>query len=421
MSSDAPIREPILTRPFVLLCSGGFTLLVSFMLLLAVLPLYVKEERHAGDGVVGLVIGVFALAALFPRPFVGREIDRTGGRRFLLAGAAIFATSSLLYTVAAGVPLLLAVRVLHGIGMACFHTAAFTIVADLAPPSRRAEAMGIWGMMSTFAIAIAPYLGLLLHDGPGNRAVFLTSAGLALGALAVFTRVPAPPPRTHSATRSAPAGGLIEPAVFVPAMLVLSFTLVYGAVQSFVLIYADTRGIANAGLYFTAFAAATLLARFAGGRLADRHGRWAVILPSLALTAAAMVVLAATTTLPMLLLVGALFGFAFGSGNPAMTALAVDLAPPERRGAAMATFTSAFELGIGAGSIAAGWVAASIGYAAMFLACGISPALGFGFGLWRRTSSRHPSDPRSAPPGEGEDHPPRPATSPLLVGDGDDG
>ncbi|RIK34874.1 MAG: hypothetical protein DCC58_21095, partial [Chloroflexi bacterium] len=296
------VRQPILTRPFVTLCFGGFTLLVSFMLLLAVLPLYVKDERGAGDGIVGLVIGVFALAALFPRPFIGREIDRTGGKRFLLAGAAIFALSSLLYIVATSIPLLLAVRMLHGIGMACFHTAAFTMVADLAPAARRAEAMGIWGMMSTFAIASAPYLGLLIHDGPGNRAVFLTSTALALLALGIMSTVRQPAREAPAATHSAARSGLIEPAVFVPAILVLSFTLVYGAVQSFVLIYAEERAIANAGLYFSAFAGATLLARLFGGRLADRHGRWAIILPSLGLTVLAMLLLSVTSSLALLLL-----------------------------------------------------------------------------------------------------------------------
>jgi predicted MFS family arabinose efflux permease len=396
--------DRILTRPFLILCTGGFTLLVSFMLLLAVLPLYVKDERGAGDGVVGLVIGVFALAALAPRPFVGREIDRSGGRRFLMAGAAIFATSSLLYIVALSIPALLAVRVLHGVGMACFHTAAFTMVADLAPASRRAEAMGIWGMMSTFAIAIAPYLGLLIHDGPGNRAVFLTSAGLALCALGLLSLVPNPPKSAAVAGTSAPVrGGLIEPRVFVPAVLVLTFTLVYGAVQSFVLIYAEEREIPNAGFYFTAFAGATLVARFAGGRLADRRGRWAVILPSLALTVVAMVVLSVAGSLPALLLVGALFGLAFGSGNPAMTALAIDLTPPERRGAAMATFTSAFELGIGVGSIAAGWVAALTSYSTMFLACGLSPAFGLAFGAGKARQRPHPLTPSPVPTGEGEE------------------
>jgi MFS family permease len=106
------------------------------------------------------VIGVFAISALFPRPFIGREIDRGGSKRFMLAGAAVFVVASSLYVVATSVPLLLGVRILHGIGMALFTTAAFAMVADLAPEPRRGEALSLWGTVPTLGSAIAPFLGL---------------------------------------------------------------------------------------------------------------------------------------------------------------------------------------------------------------------------------------------------------------------
>jgi MFS family permease len=384
--------ERIYSRDFALICGGGISLLLGFMMLLGVLPLYLKDDLGGSDAEVGLIIGFFALAALVPRPFIGRDIDRGGSRKFLLVGAATFVVASLLYLVAETIPLLLGVRVLHGLGMACFHTAAFTSVANLAPPHRRAEAMGIWGMVSTFATAIGPYIGLLVHDGPGNRAVFVTAAVLAAAALIVFslTREPAGERQTHAAP-----GGLIEPSVFVPSVLVLSFTLTYGAVQSFVLLYAEERDIANGGLYFTSFALATLLSRLIGGRLADRHGRWSVIVPSLAFGAAALALLAVADSLWMLLAVGMLFGLSFGAGNPAMTALAVDLVPPERHGAGMGTYTSAFELGIGSGAIAAGWMAAASSYSGMFLLNALFPTLGMLFGLHH--ARKKPSAPTPPP------------------------
>jgi predicted MFS family arabinose efflux permease len=121
-----PANDRILTPAFILTCCGGFVLFSSFLLMLAILPLYVKDDLGGSDAEVGLIIGVFAFAALFPRPFIGREIDKGGSKRFLIAGAIVFIISSLLYLVATSVPLLLGVRVLHGVGMACFHTAAFT-------------------------------------------------------------------------------------------------------------------------------------------------------------------------------------------------------------------------------------------------------------------------------------------------------
>jgi predicted MFS family arabinose efflux permease len=375
---------PILTRAFVLTCASGFVMFSSFMLLLAILPVYLKDDLGGGDSEVGLIIGVFAFAALVPRPFIGREIDRGGSKRFLLAGAMIFSISSLLYLRADTIPLLLGVRILHGLGMACFHTAAFAFIAELAPPTRRGEAMGLWGLMSTFSTAIAPYIGLTISDALNIQAVFVVSAVCSLSALGLIAFV-REPEREQSVSVRQP-GGLFEPSVLTPAIIVLLFTFVYGAVQSFIILYAEQREIGRAGLFFTAFAAAVLVSRLFGGRFADRYGRWAVVLPALAVGIASLLVLARADNLPLLLLTGALWGLSFGAVHPALTALAIDLVPPERRGAGMATFTSAFELGIGSGSILMGLVAAAAGYSTMFLVCAILPtiALVYGYGQARQ-------------------------------------
>jgi len=371
-------EPPIITRAFVITCASGFVMFSSFMLLLAILPLYLKDDLGGSDSEVGLIIGVFAFAALVPRPFIGREIDRGGSKRFLIAGAIIFSISSLLYLLADSIPLLMGVRLLHGVGMACFHTAAFAFIAELAPPSRRGEAMGLWGLMSTFSTAIGPYFGLTLRDAAGVETVFIVSAVCAVAALGLITFV-REPVRERVTSTSHP-GGLFEPSVLSPAILALLFTFVYGAVQSFIILYAEERNIGRAGLYFTAFAAAVLLSRLFGGRFADRYGRWAVILPALAIGIASLLVLARTDTLPLLLLTGALFGLSFGAVHPALTALAIDLVPPARRGAGMATFTSAFELGIGSGSVLMGLVAASTSYSTMFAVCAIFPAIALVYG-----------------------------------------
>jgi len=382
----APSEERILTRDFILTCCGGFVLFSSFLLLLAILPLYLKDDLGGSDAEVGLIIGVFAFAALFPRPFIGREIDRGGSKRFLIAGAVIFFVSSLLYLVATTIPLLMGVRVLHGLGMACFHTAAFTFIAELAPPTRRGEAMGMWGMMSTIATAIAPYGGLLLRDAYGDSVVFIAGACCAAAALVLIAFVREPEREVAAPGNS--SGGLIEPSVFGPATIVLLVTLVYGATQSFILLYAEDRDIANTGLYFTSFAIAVFVSRLFGGRLADRRGRWTVILPSLALMVVAMLILSVAGNLTLLLLVGALFGLAFGAAQPALTALAIDLVAPSRRGAGMATFTSAFEAGIGSGSIVMGIVAAQAGYATMFAVCAIFPAIAVVLGIRQQAAAR---------------------------------
>ncbi len=418
-----------MTRDFLFTCAGGLFLFSSFQFLLAMLPLFLKEDLSGSDSAVGWIIGVFAFAALVPRVFIGREIDRGGSRRFLLAGAVIFVAASLSYLLADSFATLMASRALHGLGMACFHTAAFTFVAQIAPPNRRAEAMGIWGVMSTVATGFAPGGGLLVRDNLNNDAVFICSALMATvgvgliylvrdpvreAAEVVPLPVEAPLPtaddlqplvdRTHRRsrrTRSWPrprrdGTGLLEPSVYLPALLVLLLTWTFGAMQSFVLLFAKDRDIGGAGLYFTAYAGALLLARVIGGRVADQRGRWAVIVPTLGLAAVAMLILIVVSSLPMLLLAGAIFGFAFGACQPALTALAIDLVAPARRGAGMATFTSAFELGIGSGSVIMGMIAAATSYGTMFAISAVFPVIGMLIAIPASRASRRAAAPSTS-------------------------
>lgn len=376
--------ERIVSRDFLILCASGFGFFGSFMLLLAVLPLYLSD-LGGSDSAVGLVIGVFAISALFPRPFIGREIDRGGSKRFMVAGAMIFILSSALYIVATSIPLLLGVRVLHGIGMALFTTAAFAIVADLAPASRRGEALGLWGTVPTLGSAIAPFLGLMIRDAYGYNTVFVISTFCAVFSLVLVTFLREPHKEHHAGAADA---GLIEKSVLFPAVLVMSMTFIFGAVSSFVLLFAEERSIANAGLYFTASAGAVVLSRLFGGKLSDRHGRWAVILPSMATMSAGVALLSQSGSLTTLLLGAGLIGLAFGGGFPALSALAVDVAPAGRRGAAMGTFSASFEVGIGSGAIVMGLIASIAGYSTMFLIGAAFPAAGMLFAVLRMRSQR---------------------------------
>ena len=169
----------------------------------------------------------------------------------------------------------------------------------------------------------------------------------------------------------------------------LTMTWVFGAVSSFVLLFAEERSITNAGLYFTVSAGAVFLSRVFGGKLSDQYGRWAIIVPSMGGMGAGLAILSQSGSLPVLLTGAAVMGFAFGSGYPALSALAVDVSPENRRGAAMGTFSAAFEVGIGFGAIGMGIVAGLVGYSSMFLIGSTFPVAGMALAyvLWRNSTS----------------------------------
>jgi predicted MFS family arabinose efflux permease len=78
-------------------------------------------------------------------------------------------------------------------------------------------------------------------------------------------------------------------------------------------------------------------------------------------------VLSTASTLPVFLISAFLYGLGFGFVHPTLMALLVDRVTERTRGAAMGTFTAAFDLGIGTGSIVLGIVLQFYGFSFMYL------------------------------------------------------
>lgn len=378
----AESRPHLLTQGFVLTCLSTFFFFLSFYLLLPTLPLYALQHGM-GESEIGLIIGVFALTSLVVRPYVGRAIDRRGRKGMLLLGTAVFLAAALAYHFTRTVGSLLALRLLHGSGMGFFTTAASAVITDLAPAARRGEAMGYFGLAANLAMAVGPALGIwLVSDGTFGW-LFLTAGGVALAAALLATGVPETLP---AGTAPPTAGPLLSRAALFPAGAMLTLCVTYGAVVSFLPLLGRQVGMANPGLFFTIYAVFLVLTRPQAGLLSDKVGRAAVVLPGMALVAAAMAALAAASAPGWLLLSGALFGIGFGAAHPALMALTADRVEAAERGRAMATFYAALELGIGSGSVLLGILLAYSSFPAMFgAAAAIAAAgtLGFLFGYRR--------------------------------------
>ena len=151
---------------------------------------------------MGIVIGLASIAAVATRLLSARAIDRRGRRPFALGGLALFATATALLPLAASLGALLALRAVQGVGWGLATTAIASLVADLAPAARRGEAIGIWGLAPTVAMALGPAAGGGLVRLGGAPAAFLGTAALFLVALGLV--VPIAEPR-HAASASGKA------------------------------------------------------------------------------------------------------------------------------------------------------------------------------------------------------------------------
>jgi predicted MFS family arabinose efflux permease len=251
--------------------------------------------------------------------------------------------------------LLILIRLFQGVSSGIFMTGGPVFVAELTPEHRRGEAMGLFAVASTIAIAVGPPVGLMLGEYVSYHVTYALSA--LAGCLAFALLLPLrqthgkPPPGMRS------GGALIEWRVWPAAIPGFVAALGNGTLFAFLVPLMDERHLPGAGFFFTFDACAFFLVRAVGGRWSDRHGRWAVVVPGLLTLGLALAILAAVPVFPAFVVAALLWGGAISVIIPELTALAVDLVPPARRGAAVATYTGVFEAGIALSGLALGWLA----------------------------------------------------------------
>ena len=385
--SPSPSQRPeaLFTRDFILLCLGTFLFAGSMFLLFAVLPVFVVEELHGADSQVGLIMGAFALSALLVRPMTGRLVDQWSRKTLLSIGALIYCLAPALYTQVESVPVMLGLRLFHGLGIAAYTTAAGVIVADLAPPSRRGEGMGYYGMSLNLAMTIGPALGVMLIGSIGYNALFWLCAVLALGSLVLSQLIQEP---ARAPQVGPPSRQWVSRTALFPGFIAVCMTFTFGAVVSFLPLFVKASNLGNPGIYFSVYSIVVVVSRPFAGRLSDRFGRAAVIVPGLGCLAVAMIALAFSSTLPGILIAAALQGLGFGGVQPSIMALVVDRSPTHERGAALATLMGAFDVGVGLSSILLGAVLEYTDFTVMFLCAGgvaLVGAIGAAWGTRERS------------------------------------
>jgi MFS family permease len=348
-----------------------FTGLGGFVLL----PLHLRG-LGATDGQVGLIMACFSATAIVVQPLIGAWVDRGGRRAFLVCGALLTAAVALAF---AAVPDALGwfplLRALQGAAFSVFFIANFTVVVDLAPPDRRGQALGIFGISGLISGAMGPALGELLAQAVGFRGLFLASAALPLLAAAIAARLSLPPPRPVASEGLPGLLRGIASAPRLPMTLGAAFGLGQGVMFTFFPTYAVDLGVRWVGVFAVAYSVTALLLRATTSGLADTAGRRAVIIPAMMLQVGATLLLAGLSLIArgasvppgtLLGLSGVLAGAAHGFLYPALSALVVDVTPPERRGRVVGVFMAFILVGQAAGAAGFGPLAHAVGYGPMF-------------------------------------------------------
>lgn len=358
-------RERLVTRPFALAFAAHFLHALSFHLFLHLPGLL--RRFGADEDRIGMVMGMAGATALVARPALGRAIDERGRRPVAIAGGAlgVVACSGYLLVDHVG-PLLLVIRLTHGLSEAMLFASLFALVADVVPESRRIEGVGLFGVSGLIPIALGGLVGDLVLAGHGYRALFALAVACSIAATVLSLGLP-----ETRVTGGEPSRGLVaalRQRDLVPLWVAgLGFATALAAPFTFAkTLVLERPALGEVGPFFGAYTVGAVGVRLLGGRVPERFGPKRTLFPAMALMTAGLIAVALAPTPAVLAAGGVLLGVGHGWVFPILTGLVVSRARGPERGAALSIYTGLFDAGLLVGAPAFGWLARHADHARMF-------------------------------------------------------
>lgn len=171
----------IWNRNFTLLLLANICVSTSFHMISTTMAKYCIEIGTT-EAMAGTIVGIFSIASLCIRPFCGSIIDARNKKHIYLASLGLLVAVMALYGTAVNMGVLGALRFLHGFGFGFATTTGLAMASETAPEGRVGSALGMYGIASSVATALAPNLGLAVAGAKGFPAMFLTAAVITVAA-----------------------------------------------------------------------------------------------------------------------------------------------------------------------------------------------------------------------------------------------
>lgn len=343
------------------------------------LYVYVAQVRGLGSVTAGLVLAVFAVAALVVLPFAGRAIVRRGPLPVLLTALVVAAVGALSLGVSGQAATVLLSAALLGAGQAVMQPALATMIVDCSPAETRSRAFALQFFLQNLGLGIGGLIGGHLVDTSSPASftlLFGIEAAMFLLLVGVLATVRMPrAPRVADAPEGAKGGWrqLLGNRAMTQ-LLVLGFVLFfacYGQFESGLSAYGvEAAGISTSALG-TALAANTLaivVAQFAVLRFVERRRRSRVIAAVGLIWAVAWAIAgyaglghgSQTMATAAFVSTYALFGLGESMLSPTLVPLVADLAPEGMAGQYNSAFALVKQLALAIGPAVGGPLAAAL-------------------------------------------------------------
>lgn len=351
------MEEKLWNKNFINACIANFLMASSFQLLMPTIPIYLTQHLRISESRIGVVMSTYSLGMLLIRPFSGYIVDVFDRKKVFLLALSLLVLSTFGYLWATTVVLLMLVRFIHGLFWGMSTVSSNTVAIDIIPPSHRAEGIGYFGMNMNLAMAIAPFFAVAIFDRFGFH--WVTISSIVTGCVAILS-VTSIKTREREKMEEKPKLSLDRFILIkgIPIFLnQLMVTIGWGMLLAFAVLYGKQINISNAGVFFLFVAGGLIISRVASGRFVDKGHIHIVSVIALSTISVSFLAFALLHSIYAYCISAFFIGVGFGAMLPSFQTAFINMATSDKRGTANATYLTGFDLGVGLGMLAGGYIA----------------------------------------------------------------
>ncbi len=368
--SESKITVDRLWNPmFISLFISSIIINFSAQMSNSLLSLYAKHNGAPADQ-VGSLMSLFALTALIMRFIAGPAMNAYDRKRLLQLAMSFFGLSYLGYSVSpllaqtTGINIITIMkifRLIQGMGNAFGNACLMALVSDCIPKDQFSSGMAVFALAQAMSQAIGPTVGETLKGLVGYNMTYLIT-GIMMFVAIIMVNFIVKIINTGTGKMVITLNNMIAREALVPAVITFFIAIGFTSINSFLLVYAEERGIQHASLYFPVYAVVLMATRPIVGKLTDKYGFVRIAVPSLIITALSLFLIGQCSSLVALLAVAALNSFGYGAVQPSLQSLVMKSVPSQRRGSASSTNYIAMDSATLIGPMVCGYVAKAAGY-----------------------------------------------------------
>lgn len=338
----------------------AFFVVMGLSIIVPAFPLYARDFG-ASDIMIGGLIAGFGIARVFSDVPAGMLTERIGQKKILQAGLFIIAISSFGAAFVTNYWLLLAARILEGIGSALYVTTATTIISSSVEVARRGRVMSYYTAAILLGGTAGPAVGGLVTPLYGKNSPFLAYSLLAFVSMVIShfslsSREEKPERETALDFRIL----VTERSVLLISLATFAMAFLWTGLELTVIpIFAyDNLALTPTSLGFvlTLSALTNLVSTLIMGSTTDRFGRRLPMVVGYLASALSAALFVASTDFISFLGFAAIYGFSTGVWGQT-SAWAADMAPKEKIGTMLGVNRMMGDLGFVFGPLVLGFLA----------------------------------------------------------------